>query len=120
MFVELPDEALIVADAGFIGYEFWSSMIEAKRRFVTRVGGNVRLLRKLGWATKERNDTVYLWPKGKRNAHPPLSLRLIRIHDGRPLLCLVTNLQEEELSAASALEIYRRRWDIEVFFRTLK
>jgi hypothetical protein len=120
MFADLPPEALIVADAGFIGYEFWSSMIDADRRFVVRVGGNVRLLRKLGWSTKERKDTVYLWPKGKRDKNPPLVLRLIRIHDGRGPLCLVTNLAEEKLSVESALEIYRRRWGIEVFFRTLK
>ena len=120
MFADLPKEALIVADAGFIGYEFWSSMMEANKHFVVRVGGNVRLLRKLGWSAGERQDTVYLWPKGKRDKNPPLVLRLIRIHDGRQPLCLVTNLPDEELSVESALEIYRRRWGIEVFFRTIK
>ena len=120
MFAELPDESLIVADAGFIGYEFWSSMIESNVRFVVRVGGNVTLLRKLGWSAEERKDTVYLWPKGKRDKNPPLTLRLIRIHDGRQPLYLVTNMDEEALSKDAALEVYRRRWGIEVFFRTLK
>jgi hypothetical protein len=119
MFEDLPKNALVVADAGFIGYDFWSSMIEANIHFVIRVGGNVTLLRKLGWIVKERKDTVYLWPKGKRDSNP-LPLRLIRIHDGRQPLCLVTNLEETELSMASAQEVYRRRWGIEVFFRTLK
>ena len=119
MFVELPDGALVVADAGFIGYDFWSSLVESKKRFLIRVGGNVMLLRKLGWSVKERHDTVYLWPKGKRDREP-LCLRLIRIHDGKHPLCLVTNLEEEELSCEAALEIYRRRWGIELFFRTLK
>jgi len=119
MFAELPDGALVVADAGFIGYDFWSSLLESKKRFLIRVGGNVTLLRQLGWSTKERKDTVYLWPKGKRDREP-LCLRLIRIHDGRQSLCLVTNLEEADLSCGAALEIYRRRWGIELFFRTLK
>ena len=119
MFAELPNEALITADAGFIGYEFWSSMIESHVRFVVRVGGNVTLLRKLGWSMKERGDTVYLWPKGKRDRNP-LTLRLIHLHDGRQPLYLVTNIPETELSVNAALAVYRRRWGIEVFFRTLK
>jgi hypothetical protein len=119
MFAGLSEKALIVADAGFIGYDFWSSMLESNIHFVIRVGGNVTLLRKLGWRVDEQKDTVYLWPKGKRD-RDPLPLRVIWIHDGRQPLCLVTNLEEEELSMTSAREVYRRRWGIEVFFRTLK
>jgi hypothetical protein len=120
MFKELPRNALVIADAGFIGYDFWSTMLEAKVDFMVRVGGNVRLLRKLGYSSKERVDTVYLWSKDKQKTHPPLVLRLIRVHDGRSPLCLVTNLESDKLSDEAAVEIYRRRWGIEVFFRTLK
>ena len=81
MFKELPRKTLIVADAGYIGYDFWSTMIDGKVDFLVRVGGNVTLLRKLGYAIKERGDTVYLWPKDKQKTHPPLVLRLIRVHD---------------------------------------
>ena len=119
MFADLPNEALIVADAGFIGYDFWSSMLESNIGFLVRVGGNVTLLRELGWSMRERKDTVYLWPKGKRDQEP-LVLRLIQIHDGKQPLFLVTNLESKQLSTEAALEIYRRRWGIEVFFRTLK
>jgi hypothetical protein len=116
MFNELPRKALIVADAGFIGYDFWSTMIEANVGFLVRVGGNVTLLRKLGYSCNEREDTVYLWPKDKQGKHPPLELRLIRVHDGRSPLYLVTNLESEKLSDEAAVEVYRRRWGIEVFF----
>jgi len=120
MLKELPRKALIVADAGFIGYDFWSAMLECGVDFLVRVGGNVKLLRKLGYATKEYGNTVYLWPKDKQKTHPPLVLRLIRVHDGRSPLYLVTNLESDKLTDESAVEIYRRRWGIEVFFRTLK
>lgn len=119
MLDQTPEESLIVGDAGFIGYDFWSAIMENKKHFLVRVGGNVRLLRKLGYATKERGNTVYLWPQNKRDQEP-LVLRLIQEHDGKQPMSLVTNLPEDKLSDKDALEIYRRRWGIEVFFRTLK
>jgi hypothetical protein len=44
-------------------------------RFLVRVGANVHLLKKLGYA-REDKDTVYLWPNNKQQL-PPLELRLI-------------------------------------------
>ena len=71
----LPDDALLVADAGFIGYEFWKSLIEENVKFLVRVGGNVRLLTELGYA-KECKGTVYLWPDYVASQSlPPLGFR---------------------------------------------
>ncbi len=50
MLAELPENTLIAADAGFVGYEFWRSVMEAGHHFVIRAGANVRLLKKLGYA----------------------------------------------------------------------
>ena len=49
MVPELPAHALLVADAGFVGYEVWQALLTAGHHFVIRVGANVRLLRQLGW-----------------------------------------------------------------------
>jgi len=46
---ELPAHALVVADAGFVGYDFWQALLTAGHHFVIRVGANVRLVRQLGW-----------------------------------------------------------------------
>jgi hypothetical protein len=117
---DLPDDALLTADAGFIGYEFWKSLIAENVRFLIRVGGNVRLLTNLGYA-QETKGTVYLWPDSMASRSlPPIVLRLIKIADGDKTIYLVTNTGAEELSDAEAGEIYRRRWGIEVFFRTFK
>ena len=35
---------LIVADAGFVGYETWKTLLESGRHLLVRVGANVRLL----------------------------------------------------------------------------
>ena len=117
---DLPEDALLVADAGFIGYEFWKSLLDAKVKFLVRVGGNVSLLTKLGYATESR-ETVYLWPDYiASRSLTPLVLRLIKVSDDGRTIYLVTNTKAGELAESEASEIYRRRWGIEVFFRTFK
>lgn len=120
MLVELPEKSLITADAGFFGYEFWSTILNAGHHFVIRVGANVRLIRRLGYA-RQHEHTVYFWPDqvAKKN-EPPLTLRLIVIHTGKHPMYLVTNLSKSQLSDRQAATIYGARWGIELFFRTFK
>ena len=120
MLGELPISSLITADAGFVGYDFWTRVLQANHHFVIRVGGNVRLLKKLGYA-REYEHTVYLWPdQAAKKEQPPLALRLIVVHDGRHPMYLVTDLTKAQLSDRQAAEIYGARWGIELFFRTFK
>ena len=120
MLPNLPENALITADAGFVGYEFWSRILEAGHHFVIRVGSNVRLIRNLGFA-RQHEHTVYLWPeKAAKNNQPPLVLRLIVLGDGRQPVYLVTDLPKSRLRDRQAAEIYKARWGIELFFRTFK
>lgn len=116
----LPKNALITADSGFVGYDFWSKTLKAGHHFVIRVGGNVRLIRELGFA-RQYAHTVYLWPNSAARKHqPPLELRLIVLNDGRQPVHLVTDLPKNQLSDRQAAEIYEARWGIELFFRTFK
>lgn len=121
----LPEKALLVADAGFTGYDLLRSLIEAGKDFLIRVGANVSLLTKLGHA-EERAGTVYLWPAGKRDAgDDPLVLRLVRVVKGRGkrrrVVYLLTNVTDERvLSDAAAGRIYKMRWGVEVMYRSLK
>jgi Transposase DDE domain len=46
---DLPKNALVVADAGFTGYELFRRLLRADQNFLVRVGSNVHLLRKLGY-----------------------------------------------------------------------
>jgi len=121
MIPQLPADALVTADCGFVGYEFWSDLLASGRAFVIRVGANVRLLRRLG-VVRETKGTVYLWPdKAAKRRQKPLVLRLVELHDGRQPWYLVTSvLDRQQLSDKQVAEIYRRRWRIELFFRHFK
>jgi hypothetical protein len=117
----LPENSLIVADPGFVGYDNWRAIADAGHAFVIRVGTNVKLLKKLGYA-REYGNRVYLWPdKARKWKEPPLVLRLIVVHTGKHPMYLVTNvLGRRDLSDRQAAEIYKARWGIEVFFRSFK
>lgn len=121
MVPHLPADALVTADCGFVGYEFWSDLLASGREFVIRVGGNVRLLKNLG-VVRESDGTVYLWPdKVARRGQQPLVLRLVVVHDGRQPWYLVTSVRNaKRLSDRQVVEIYKRRWRIELFFRHFK
>ena len=117
----LPAGALVTADAGFVGYEYWKALIESGRHLLIRVGANVRLLKNLGYV-KEKNGLVYLWPdrEAARN-QPPLVLRLVVAQGGKHPVYLVTSvLDEATLSDKQVVEIYALRWGVELFYRHFK
>jgi hypothetical protein len=119
----LPENSLLVADAGFTGYDLLSEIQKQGHAFLIRVGANVRLLLKLGYALEERNGTVYLWPdEMQKKSRPPLVLRLITLYDGRNRrMHLLTNvLDESRLSEKAAYEFYTMRWGVELYYRALK
>lgn len=123
MIEDLPAGALLVADAGFIGYELCRKLVRSGRSFLFRVGSNIRMLQELGYYRKERGDIVYLWPTQRQanGRDKPLVLRLIRLKSGRQTVYLVTNvLEKQQLSDRMAWRLYQARWGEEVFFRSMK
>lgn len=120
MLGSLPENSVLVADAGFIGYDLWNSVFQAGHDWVVRVGANVKLLKKLGFS-REYKSTVYYWPNVMREqGQPPIVLRLLRIDGGKHPVYLLTNLKHNEVSNRKLSDLYRRRWGIEVYYRILK
>ena len=118
----LPNDSLVVSDAGFTGYELLTELDAGGTMFLLRVGANVMLLQKLGLEVSQHGSTVYLWPCNKRK-QPPLKLRLIRVpgEPGKKDVCLVTNVfDESRLSHKTAATLYEMRWGVEVFYRSFK
>jgi Transposase DDE domain len=120
---DLPPRALLVADAGFVGYELCRKLLCSGRSFLLRVGGNIRLLQKLGYYQRECGDIVYLWPqkRQKDRRQKPLVLRLICLRQGKQKVYLVTNvLDRRQLTKTQAKKLYEARWGEEVFYRSYK
>lgn len=118
----LPPGTLLVADAGFTGYDLFRQITSGGRSLLIRVGSNVHLLRRLKWEYRCAGDQVYLWPdRAQKRELPPLTLRLITVQDGNRKMHLLTDVLDDTLlSDAQAQAIYAKRWGIELIYRSLK
>lgn len=116
------ENTLFVGDAGFVGYEFWKLILDKEHNFLVRVGGNVRLLKNLGFYTKQKKGIVYCWPNAAMSKElPPLVLRLVECRIGRKQVYLLTSvLDEAKLSCKEIKKLYEQRWGVELEFRALK
>jgi hypothetical protein len=120
---DLPAQALLLADGNFVGFPIWSKLHDEGKHFLIRIGGNVRLITRLWPDAKTRceGQIVYVWPKNQQKKSPPLKLRLIKLGRGSKAVHLLTNvLDAKQLSHDEAGDMYRRRWGVESFFRTVK
>ena len=121
----LPKMALLVTDAGYVGYDVLRKLLEAKVQFLMRMSSNA-----LFYTEQEirlnrfREGIVYYWPDViRKQGQPPLRGRLIRIKSRKRKndVWLFTNVEDRRrLPMEMASQFYRWRWENEGFFRTYK
>jgi hypothetical protein len=120
MVPDLPPRALVVTDAGFVGYGLCRRLLRHGHHFLLRVGGNITLLTDLGYYQEERDGLVYLWPQKHRRCRP-LVLRLIVLRHGTQDVYLLTDvLDPTQLTDEEATTLFGMRWGEEVFYRSYK
>jgi len=123
MLPDLPANTLLVADAGFGGFDLWRELLRAGVDILIRCVSNTTLLSDAEWSQIERqgqHQIVYLWPRNRRS-QLPLRLRLIVLKRRGQRVCLLTNvLESQRLSRALASELYAARWGVETDYRALK
>jgi len=121
----LPRGALIVADAGYVGYEVVRALVSAEVPFLIRMSSNATFYtEKQVPMNRFREGVVYYWPqKIEKQGWPPLQGRLIRVHRRKHKtdVWLLTNVMDRRrLPVETAARFYRWRWENEGFFRTYK
>jgi hypothetical protein len=121
MLKDLPAEALLTADAGFISYELCATLTASGHEFVLRVGANKTLIEDLEPEYADDPSLVWLWPE-QLQSKPPLRLRRIEFSSpaGTPVVLVTNILDRTKLSDQAAQNIYASRWGIEVYFRDIK
>jgi len=121
----LPAAAMIVADAGYVGYELAATMMAKGVFFLIRMSSNATFYTETDEPLEEfREGIVHYWPKAQQDAgKPALRGRLLRIHSDRHKIdvWLFTNVEDpKQLSLEMASTFYRWRWENEGFFRSYK
>ncbi len=121
----LPAAALVVADAGYNGYDMAQALLAAGVNFLIRASAKDTLYTEAALALRHFSDgEVLYWPHTARaKGRPPLPLRLLRLRGRkrRRDVWLLTNVREaQRLSLEQAGRYYRWRWENEGLFRTYK
>lgn len=123
MIGSLPSPLLLVADAGFGGFDLLGTLSGAGVEFLIRCGANTSLLVEGAFQEIAREGGqlyVYLWPLNRRRKRP-LRLRLIVLKRGGKRVYLLSNvLESTRLSRPMASKIYAARWGVETEYRALK
>jgi hypothetical protein len=118
----LPKFALVVCDAGYVGYELFQALLTQRLAFLFRLSSRDWVYVDAACSQKTfREGRVYYWPqyvqdrKGK-----PIQARLIRVGGKKVDVWLLTNLSRQQLRRKQAERYYRWRWKNEGLFRTYK
>lgn len=122
----LPPQALVVADAAYLGYELACAILSHNQSYLLRMSSKNRLYALDDTPLEEwQEGRVWYWPETvQKQKQAPLLCRLIRVkakgqikHD---VWLLTDVLDPQKLSAKTAAKFYRWRWRNEGLFRTYK
>jgi len=121
----LPAAALLVADAGYCGFDLAQRLQQKGVSFLLRMSSQVPLYTmEHVRLTRFREGLVYYWTKKVQKAGgAPLRLRLIRIRGRKrkyDVWLLTSVLEQRRLPVALAGQFYRWRWENEGQFRAYK
>ena len=119
----LPRGALLVADAGYVGYDVMAALQAAGLSFLLRLSSRAPLyVADRSALKKTREGVLYYWPwQVQKKDLPPLTVRLWRVRGDKGDVWLATNvLDEKALPRHTAATFYRWRWRNEGLFRSYK
>jgi hypothetical protein len=126
MLVTLAPQALIVADAAYMGSELARAILGSQRSFLLRLSSKNHVYTLEHAPLEEWSEgPVYYWPdRDQKKDKPPIPCRLIRVPARgaarRDVWLLTDILDPARLPLATASKFYRWRWRNEGVFRTYK
>jgi IS4 transposase len=121
----LPEAgAFYVMDRGYLDFERLYRLTLAAAFFVTRTKDNIQLQRRYSHRVDhtsgvKSDHTVVLATPGSAK-HYPAALRRVRYFDAEHRRFLVFLTNNFELSALTIANLYKSRWQVELFFKWIK
>jgi hypothetical protein len=119
-----PPGAILVFDRGYNDYAWFERLTAEGVFFVTRMKENADYLvvedRPLPQRTGLRGDQIICMTQQAAQSNQPPFMRRIEYYDQQRDRVLVFLTNNMKLAAATVAQIYKDRWAVELFFKTLK
>ena len=122
--VNFPKGSIVAADRGYTDYKWYKTLIDKGIYFVVRLKSNakIRVLerREVDRSSGVTSDQTIEFTGAVTSAKCPCKLRRVGFYDevtGRHYVFLTNNFK---LAASTIAQIYKSRWDIELFFKWIK
>jgi hypothetical protein len=123
-----PKGTIIVEDRAYFDFDLMLSRIKAENIFVTRIKDNTvyQVIQELDLPEDEDQDILkddiieLISPKAKGTGIAGQKLRLVHVYkeDENKVIEIITN--QLDWTARTIADLYKKRWDIEIFFKALK
>jgi putative transposase len=121
--LDLPADSVVVFDRGFFDYKFFNQLNQNKIRFITRLKKDIRYTvierrkvdKKKGLTC---DQTIRL--KGNKAKRYGLVLRRVGYRDPETGKHYFFLTNATNLAASTIAQVYRDRWQIELFFKWIK
>jgi hypothetical protein len=123
--ISFPKDSVLVADRAYVDFE-WLNKLDSKGvYFVTRLKSNISIDIIESYLTDDKKEhilsdqDIQLMGKGTKDKYPD-KLRVVSVYDEekeKELLLLTNNFN---WTAENVSQLYKARWEIEVFFKYLK
>ena len=121
--MQLPKGSIVTMDRGFTDYQWYQHLTNKKVHFVTRVKKNAKyqvIERKTVSRTQGITSDQIIRLNGTKAAHCPTPLRRVGFKDPVTKIHYAFLTNNFKLSAKTIAQIYKSRWQIELFFKWIK
>lgn len=123
--VVFPADSVIVVDRAYVDFQWLYNLDSTGVFFVTRLKKNAHIQLSQSFLTNERHEHILSDEDIEllgfyTSKKYPRDLRIVRVYDeiNDKILILLTN--QRTWTADTISQLYKSRWDVEVFFKQLK